>query len=352
WVVVGCCAFKFFLSSSMTAPPSKMNPLLFEALAAWSLISVASAIGLQPLSIFIKVCNIIVDFLIDIFLFCMAMLSQAFFAALAATALSAIFFTLTAFSSLFCADNALVQVPKHHFTYATRFFNVTAVLFGPSRPWSSVTLEERWRRHAYNILHVTTFAGIPPVLVFLAVTVPILLALSLVRHRRSTVGLCEAEIEKRCAAEEVLRRFQVICDARAKPVVDIAAAILCPLCSKTFTQPYTVAPCGHTFDLECLQDAFLNAPPTPLDTRLQLRKVRTRQKLCPHPGCGVEVLVPPAPAWTVRSVASTVAPVGKELPPVQEMEEDEPWVGIFDSYVIPRLGVLKAGGNRVPGIPV
>jgi hypothetical protein len=37
------------------------------------------------------------------------------------------------------------------------------------------------------------------VLVFLAVTVPILLAWSLVRHRRSTVGLCEAEIEKRCA---------------------------------------------------------------------------------------------------------------------------------------------------------
>jgi hypothetical protein len=113
----------------------------------------------------------------------------------------------------------------------------------------------------------------------------------------------------------------------------------------------SVAPCGHTFDLECLQDAFLNAPPTPLDTRLQLRKVRTRQKLCPHPDCGVEVLVPPAPAWTVRSVAGTVAPVGKELPPVQEMEEDEPWVGIFDNYVIPRLGVLKAGGNGVPGIP-
>ncbi|KAJ7359473.1 hypothetical protein DFH08DRAFT_1038247 [Mycena albidolilacea] len=51
---------------------------------------------------------------------------------------------------------------------------------------------------------------------------------------------------------------------------DVDANLNCLICVDRLTQPYTLAPYGHTFDLDCLQGWFRAAHPSPADEELAL----------------------------------------------------------------------------------
>ncbi|KAJ7625002.1 hypothetical protein DFH06DRAFT_1339789 [Mycena polygramma] len=110
----------------------------------------------------------------------------------------------------------------------------------------------------------------------------------------------------------------------SKTLEAIKAALKCPICTELLTQPYTLDPCGHTFDLACLQQWFrtgppgTEAPPTglaycPLD----------HDKVCPI--CRANVYLP-APCYSLKSVlAAFKSGSGK----AQLADETNPWVDIF-----------------------
>ncbi|KAJ7760138.1 hypothetical protein DFH07DRAFT_1060139 [Mycena maculata] len=107
-----------------------------------------------------------------------------------------------------------------------------------------------------------------------------------------------------------------------RQLADVDASLACLICVDRLTQPYTLAPCGHTFDLECLQAWFRTAHPSPADEQLALTLdprgglfALRRKKFCPL--CHAEVVGCPAPAHALLGLGMT--------PP----EEGNPWKGLF-----------------------
>ncbi|KAJ7883297.1 hypothetical protein B0H13DRAFT_2047179, partial [Mycena leptocephala] len=103
----------------------------------------------------------------------------------------------------------------------------------------------------------------------------------------------------------------------SKTLEAIKTALKCPICTELLTQPYTLDPCGHTFDLVCLQQWFRTAPPVDEDTDTP------PQWLCPI--CRSVVYLP-SPCYSLKSVVAALKP-GNGGGPLAN--EDEPWADFF-----------------------
>ncbi|KAJ7157366.1 hypothetical protein C8R46DRAFT_1114271 [Mycena filopes] len=143
-------------------------------------------------------------------------------------------------------------------------------------------------------------------------------------HRRDIL----ARSTERLAAQKELTDSQAAIQRSAKQLSEVDASLVCLICVDRLTQPYTLAPCGHTFDLECLQGWFRAAHPSPadeelaetLDPRGALFTLR-RRKFCPL--CHGEVgKVCPAPARALFGL-------GLEMQLQMQAEEGSPWDGLF-----------------------
>ncbi|KAJ6541561.1 hypothetical protein B0H19DRAFT_1077395 [Mycena capillaripes] len=114
-----------------------------------------------------------------------------------------------------------------------------------------------------------------------------------------------------------------------RQLADVDATLVCLICVDRLTQPYTLAPCGHTFDLACLQGWFRSAHPSPADEELALTFDRRgsvytllRQKFCPI--CRTEVRGCPVPARALLG-----AGLGVEFPGEGVKENMDVWYGLF-----------------------
>ncbi|KAJ7157378.1 hypothetical protein C8R46DRAFT_1114308 [Mycena filopes] len=143
-------------------------------------------------------------------------------------------------------------------------------------------------------------------------------------HRRDIL----ARSTERLAAQKELTDSQAAIQRSVKQLSEVDASLVCLICVDRLTQPYTLAPCGHTFDLECLQGWFRAAHPSPadeelaetLDPRGALFTLR-RRKFCPL--CHGEVgKVCPAPARALFGL-------GLEMQLQMQAEEGSPWDGLF-----------------------
>ncbi|KAJ7146482.1 hypothetical protein C8R44DRAFT_973265 [Mycena epipterygia] len=134
------------------------------------------------------------------------------------------------------------------------------------------------------------------------------------------------ELGKRLAMEQVTANAQHMTRVRIKQLADVDASLTCLICVDRLTQPYTLAPCGHTFDLECLQAWFRSAHPSPADQLLALALdphgalfTLRRKKFCPL--CHAEVVACPMPAYALHALG---------MPP--EEVERQPWKGLFIEF--------------------
>ncbi|KAJ7777966.1 hypothetical protein DFH07DRAFT_1056314 [Mycena maculata] len=265
---------------------SLANECLIIALA-----SAGNALGLNLLQISKTT-------LAGVLAFCKDVLALPLYAILSALALAAVFLGLTAWSSL--------------------------ILFYQD---STESLARRWIDHTWTALHTTRLAGTSPLALFLATSLPALLSYARIHQARRAVVARQSEISKQLAAEQTVIREQDPPKQLAQEVQAIHASLKCTLCALPFQRPYTIAPCGHTFDLACLQRFFHRAPPTPLDTRLARVDLTAREKRCPLLACRAAVPAPPARAWAVQAVAAAVDP---DPCCDEDSAPAHPWEGIFE----------------------
>ncbi|KAJ7144782.1 hypothetical protein C8R43DRAFT_1198674 [Mycena crocata] len=149
----------------------------------------------------------------------------------------------------------------------------------------------------------------------------------LVLERRLFAHEHRSAVAKRLAIEEAAAAAQRKTIRSIKQLADVNDCLQCLICVDRLTQPYTLAPCGHSFDLECLQAWFRTAHPSPADEELALTlDVRgaafalRRQKHCPL--CHKEVRGAPAPALALLVLG------GMTPPP-----DTNPWVDLFPVVV-------------------
>ncbi|KAJ6541569.1 hypothetical protein B0H19DRAFT_1268558 [Mycena capillaripes] len=190
-------------------------------------------------------------------------------------------------------------------------------------------------RHSFKIIldtHVETFPGV--FVFFAGLLCSVTLLSAYIHYRRKYRNDIRARVAERLAAclvneREILKGQRTI-QRSVKQLADVDASLVCLICVDRFTQPYTLAPCGHTFDLECLQGWFRAAHPSPADEELALTLDRRgslftlrRQKFCPL--CHAEVGGCPTPARGLMGL-------GMEPP-----EEGSPWRGLFVEVIMEPL---------------
>ncbi|KAJ7607165.1 hypothetical protein FB45DRAFT_1135651 [Roridomyces roridus] len=155
----------------------------------------------------------------------------------------------------------------------------------------------------------------------------------LVHERRQTAKELYFQAVKRVEFEKATVEGRKTVERCNKQLADVDDSLSCLICVDRLTQPYTLAPCGHTFDLECLQSWFRAAHPREgeeefarvLNPRGAFFALR-RTKVCPL--CHTKVRGAPAPARALRGI----------LKIEDRGEERNPWKGLF----VERFGVSRA----------
>ncbi|KAJ6588561.1 hypothetical protein B0H19DRAFT_1057719 [Mycena capillaripes] len=250
------------------------------------------------------------------------------YAILTSFALAAVFLGLTVWSCLLVGQQQEVAVPRPSFL--SNLFRIRSV----PAPIPPQTFSTRWINHTWDVLHHESarFAGTSPHIIFLSIFVPAFLACARVRQQNQYEKARESEIRRRPVVDQVLAKVEKLRDQQVQPVDTIRASLKCSLCTRLYFRPYTLAPCGHTFDLDCLQRAFRTAPLTPIDRHFNHLDLPARQKLCPV--CNAKVTRPPTFAWAVKTVVDAVS---------DDPDDDggtiwgtsDPWKGIFKKAVAP-----------------
>ncbi|KAJ7026553.1 hypothetical protein C8F04DRAFT_1399958 [Mycena alexandri] len=253
--------------------------------------------------------------------FCLDVTTMTLDAILAGFALVAVFLGLTLYSTisslLFGQKSQLAPIPSFFSRLRVR---VLLKFRGPPpipAPVPPQTLTQRWIAHTWDVLHSKHFqvGGVSPLVLFLSILVPIVLACVLVRqHRQYNIVLAD-ELEKRRLVDETLVKVRRTRDQQMQPMEAIRASLICALCNKGYTRPYILAPCGHTFDLPCLKRVFRNT-------------TSNTPKTCPT--CHTPVAAPPILSWIVKTVADAVAEKERESDDYP-VPKGNVWKGVFDT---------------------
>ncbi|KAJ7696790.1 hypothetical protein B0H17DRAFT_1329094 [Mycena rosella] len=187
--------------------------------------------------------------------------------------------------------------------------------------------QAQWTKHAFKLWMVLSEDRYPAVLFRGLDCAMVLLVYLFIYERRKFAKHFKRELAKRLAIEDATAHAQRTAQRSVKQLAEADASLTCLICVDRLTQPYTLAPCGHTFDLECLQTWFRTAHPSPadeelartLDPRGALYALR-RKKFCPL--CHTEVVGCPVPTRALQGL-------GMATP-----EEREPWKGLFGLWAI------------------
>ncbi|KAF7347174.1 OPT oligopeptide transporter [Mycena venus] len=162
----------------------------------------------------------------------------------------------------------------------------------------------------------------PVVFLFGLCATTVLLAAFIYNRREDRKDL-RCLVAERLAKQRDLIDTQHTIQRSVKAMSDVDASLNCLICVDRLTQPYTLAPCGHTFDLDCLQGWFRAAHPSPADEELALALnprgalfTLRKRKYCPL--CHTEVGGPPAPARALLVLGGMEPPA-----------EGNPWRGLF-----------------------
>ncbi|KAJ7173517.1 hypothetical protein C8R46DRAFT_1083072 [Mycena filopes] len=111
----------------------------------------------------------------------------------------------------------------------------------------------------------------------------------------------------------------------------IEASLQCQICIELLSKPNVLAPCGHVFCLECLQQWFRSAPGTDSDDDMNPdaheQYLLHREKACPC--CRTRVLRRPVPVFLVKSVVTALRSSPATAIGAPTEEDADPWKGLF-----------------------
>ncbi|KAF7302309.1 OPT oligopeptide transporter [Mycena chlorophos] len=122
-------------------------------------------------------------------------------------------------------------------------------------------------------------------------------------------GSCREMLAKRDELVSKTTAAKSYATHTTRQLAELSQSLTCVVCTDRLSSPYTLHPCGHTFDSHCLDNWFRSAPLTQRDhDMLEAMRVPTmnglyrthpgfllgKQKFCPL--CKVEIKVCPAPA--------------------------------------------------------
>ncbi|KAJ7696787.1 hypothetical protein B0H17DRAFT_1197891 [Mycena rosella] len=192
----------------------------------------------------------------------------------------------------------------------------------------------RWSKHVFKLQMVLSANGHPARLSILLDCATLLLLVLFIYERRKFAKHFKRELAGRLAMEDAAAHAQHKAQRCVKQLAEADASLTCLICVDRLTQPYTLAPCGHTFDLECLQTWFRTAHPSPADEELALTLdphgalyALCRKKFCPL--CHAQVAGCPVPARALQAFGMA--------PP----EEENPWTDLFEPPTPPRRAGLQ-----------
>ncbi|KAJ7731227.1 hypothetical protein B0H16DRAFT_1733390 [Mycena metata] len=185
------------------------------------------------------------------------------------------------------------------------------------------TYETQWVHHGFRIYLDTRTGTLLSVATAGLISTQSLLLAVIYYHRKYRRDL-RARVTERLAAEKERTDATATIKRSVKQLSDVDASLVCSICVDRLSRPYTLAPCGHTFDLDCLQGWFRSAHPSPADEALALTLdprgalfALRRKKFCPL--CHGEVSGCPAPADALCGLEMQAAPAG----------ERNVWAGLF-----------------------
>ncbi|KAJ6580931.1 hypothetical protein B0H19DRAFT_1251208 [Mycena capillaripes] len=156
------------------------------------------------------------------------------------------------------------------------------------------------------------------------------------KKQNKTIEELKAQVVSEIQARETQEKLLVAASSKSRNnqelLQTIEASLQCQICIELISKPNLLAPCGHVFCLECLQQWFRSAPGSDTDDELdpeaQEQYILHREKSCPC--CRAKVLRRPVPVFVVKSVANALRNAATSPVAAQgEEEETDPWKGLF-----------------------
>ncbi|KAJ7881196.1 hypothetical protein B0H13DRAFT_1630113 [Mycena leptocephala] len=156
------------------------------------------------------------------------------------------------------------------------------------------------------------------------------------RKQNKTIEELRAQMASETQARDAQEKLFAAASSKSRKneelLQTIESALQCQICIELVSKPNVLAPCGHVFCLECLQQWFRSAPGTDSDDEMDLedREQYTlhRQKSCPC--CRARVLRRPTPVFVVKNVVTALRNAATLPVAAAQGEEDaDPWKGLF-----------------------
>ncbi|KAJ7308522.1 hypothetical protein DFH08DRAFT_900102 [Mycena albidolilacea] len=160
------------------------------------------------------------------------------------------------------------------------------------------------------------------------------------KKQNKTIEELRAQVTTETLAREETDKLLVAASSKARKHEELESSLLqtltCQICIELLTKPNVLAPCGHIFCLECLQQWFRSAPGTDSDDDMNVEEreqyILHRAKSCPC--CRTRVLRRPVPVFVVKSVvtalrSASAQPIAAQPVAAQEEEDVDPWKGLF-----------------------
>ncbi|KAJ6447753.1 hypothetical protein C8R47DRAFT_1231292 [Mycena vitilis] len=155
------------------------------------------------------------------------------------------------------------------------------------------------------------------------------------KKQNKAISELKAQVVSETLAREAQERLVATASSKARKSEDllqtIESSLQCQICIELVSKPNVLAPCGHVFCLECLQQWFRSAPGESdgeMDMDTQEQYILHREKSCPC--CRATVLRRPVPVFVVKSVVTALRnAVAAPAAVAQADEEADPWKGLF-----------------------
>ncbi|KAF7345404.1 Ring finger domain protein [Mycena venus] len=147
------------------------------------------------------------------------------------------------------------------------------------------------------------------------------------------------ELRAQVTAETLAReeKEKLLVDASSKSrkneelLQTIETSLQCQICIELLSKPNVLAPCGHVFCLECLQQWFRSAPGNDSDDGMDPEDreeyILSREKSCPC--CRTRVVRRPVPVFLVKSVVTALRSTTTQPIAAADEEDADPWKGLF-----------------------
>ncbi|KAJ6485616.1 hypothetical protein C8R45DRAFT_1074839 [Mycena sanguinolenta] len=155
------------------------------------------------------------------------------------------------------------------------------------------------------------------------------------KKQNKTIEELRAQVAVETLAREEKEKLLVAASSKSRESEEllktIESSLQCQICIDLLSKPNVLAPCGHVFCLECLQQWFRSAPGTDSDDDMdpedREQYILDREKSCPY--CRARVVRRPVPIFMVKSVVTALRNATNQPIATQDDEDADPWKGLF-----------------------